>query len=93
MIVKRVGGSSGKRGGRTSVTPGKSRGGVSKTRGGRRGGGRGTAPVKAGGRGRGRGGGRQGGDKKKLTAEQLDAEMDSYFLKDEKTAAQVCCCF
>lgn len=42
---------------------------------------------RGGSRGRGRGGRGRGGQEKK-TAEQLDAEMDAYFLKDEKTAAQ-----
>lgn len=48
-----------------------------------------------GGRGKGRGGGRFGQrsgagpiSQKKKTKEELDAEMDAYFLKDEKTAAQ-----
>ena len=51
-------------------------------------------PVKGGARGRGgrRGGPKRGGRggqrEKPKTAEQLDAEMDDYFMKDEKTAAQ-----
>ena len=85
VIVKRVStrGRGRGRGQAAAGTPRTRGGGVTKGRGGR---GRGR-----GGRGRGRGGrGRGYESKKKLTAEALDAEMDSYFMKDEKTAAQVC---
>lgn len=64
---------------------GKRRGGAVQKRGsassGRRGD-RGKAAVR---KGRGRG---QGKGEKKKSKEELDAEMDAYFLKDEKTAAQ-----
>lgn len=42
-----------------------------------------------GGRGGGRGRGGRDKPEKKKTKEELDAEMDAYFLQDEKTAAKV----
>lgn len=51
-------------------------------------GGRGSGGGRGGPRGRGGRGGRGSRPEKKKTKEELDAEMDTYFLKDEKTAAQ-----
>lgn len=50
-------------------------------------GGRGGRTGRGGGRGGGRGRGRRDDRGKKVTAEDLDAEMDKYFMKDAKTAA------
>lgn len=77
VVVKKV--SKPAKGGKSQTPKGKS-GGVHKKK----------TPVgkRGGSRGRGRGRGRGGDDAKKKTAEQLDAEMDAYFMKDEKTAAQ-----
>lgn len=56
--------------------------GVSKQSGGRGGGGGGGGGGRRGGRG-GRRGGRGGGDKKNLDKGSLDADLDSYMLKDK----------